>query len=403
MDNQQFSTLLHSIIDQYGIPVSETIPRFKSLLQDYFVDNPREMNLLIAGLEEGLPGQLHAKKGMIPYDIIAVQMVDRLYNSRGMDRQAAVWVVRTWAGAIGFSIPTVQSPSTLFQNINNSDVQNKQTGSTQPSAYNQKEEIIESQVKSGDLSKDLAKERPKNFSSHFKSSEVSGHIPLTTKFLPDYLNPNASYHWNFGDGTESKEQKPVHEYTKEGVYSVSLTITQDGYSVNRDKKRLIEVKPKSQKDSSLVCPQSPNDNRIWAILGIFGMIIIIFFLPVPSIWNDWGDSLFKSGQYGTAILAYDQAIRLDPQHYIFSWSGKINSLYALGRYNEVIDICDQVLIIYPDSYTGMLYKGKSLSKLNRNEEATEIFNEMLKKHPGIKEVIENRDLVVRKIGITDDN
>lgn len=81
-------------------------PRFKSLLQDYFVDYPREMNLLITGLEEGLPGHLHAKKGIVPYEIISGQMVDRLYNTRGMDRKAAEWVVKTWAEAIKYPFST---------------------------------------------------------------------------------------------------------------------------------------------------------------------------------------------------------------------------------------------------------------------------------------------------------
>ena len=34
----------------------------------------------------------------------------------------------------------------------------------------------------------------------------------------------ARYEWDFGDGTISTIQKPVHEYSKAGTYSVILTV-----------------------------------------------------------------------------------------------------------------------------------------------------------------------------------
>lgn len=41
------------------------------------------------------------------------------------------------------------------------------------------------------------------------------------------------YSWNFGDGTNSAQKNPVHQYSKKGVYSVSLTVSNtDGCSVS---------------------------------------------------------------------------------------------------------------------------------------------------------------------------
>lgn len=37
-----------------------------------------------------------------------------------------------------------------------------------------------------------------------------------------------TYHWDFGDGSTSSEQNPVHTYTHPGVYPVTLTIYEDG-------------------------------------------------------------------------------------------------------------------------------------------------------------------------------
>jgi len=89
MTENPYSSRLRSMIDRYGIPTYETTLRFKSLLQDVFVDYPRELNFLIAGLEEGIPIQLHDKKGKIPYEVHSRQMVDRLNTNRGLERSIA--------------------------------------------------------------------------------------------------------------------------------------------------------------------------------------------------------------------------------------------------------------------------------------------------------------------------
>ena len=110
MTENPHSSRLRSLLEQYGIPTPESTPRFKSLLQDVFVDHPREMNLLITGLEEGIPAQLYDKKGKIPFEVISVQMIDRLNTNWGMERSVSTWVVETWAGAIGYNIPTFHTP-----------------------------------------------------------------------------------------------------------------------------------------------------------------------------------------------------------------------------------------------------------------------------------------------------
>ena len=37
-----------------------------------------------------------------------------------------------------------------------------------------------------------------------------------------------AWHWEFGDGAESSEQSPEHKYAKKGVFTVKLTVTDDG-------------------------------------------------------------------------------------------------------------------------------------------------------------------------------
>ncbi|REJ85288.1 MAG: PKD domain-containing protein [Bacteroidetes bacterium] len=56
---------------------------------------------------------------------------------------------------------------------------------------------------------------------------TSGCAPLTTQFT-DATAGSTAWLWNFGDGTTSTLQNPVHTYTRPGLYTVSLTTTSAG-------------------------------------------------------------------------------------------------------------------------------------------------------------------------------
>jgi hypothetical protein len=57
-------------------------------------------------------------------------------------------------------------------------------------------------------------------------------VPFTVQFqdltyLVSESRDNPTYFWDFGDGTSSTEQDPLHEYTAPGLYTVSLTVTDE--------------------------------------------------------------------------------------------------------------------------------------------------------------------------------
>jgi beta propeller repeat protein len=58
----------------------------------------------------------------------------------------------------------------------------------------------------------------------FSGSPTSGKTPLNVKFTDKSTGIPASWYWNFGDGSKSYLQNPVHKYSKAGVYTVSLTV-----------------------------------------------------------------------------------------------------------------------------------------------------------------------------------
>ncbi|AKB51075.1 Chitin binding protein [Methanosarcina barkeri str. Wiesmoor] len=58
----------------------------------------------------------------------------------------------------------------------------------------------------------------------FSASPSSGKAPLKVKFTDKSTGTPAKWIWDFGDGSKSFHQNPVHKYSKKGTYSVSLTV-----------------------------------------------------------------------------------------------------------------------------------------------------------------------------------
>lgn len=69
----------------------------------------------------------------------------------------------------------------------------------------------------------------------FDADRTYGNKPLTVRFT-DKSYQATSWLWNFGDGSTSTEQNPVHTFTEEGRYTVSLTTNGDdkGKAVKND-------------------------------------------------------------------------------------------------------------------------------------------------------------------------
>ena len=80
----------------------------------------------------------------------------------------------------------------------------------------------------------------------FYAVPTNGTVPLTVKFYDNttHYDNITSWIWNFGDGTNSTEQNPTHNYTTTGTYNVTLTITeQDGDNDTITKENYITVQP----------------------------------------------------------------------------------------------------------------------------------------------------------------
>ncbi|MDD5023663.1 MAG: PKD domain-containing protein [Methanoregula sp.] len=59
----------------------------------------------------------------------------------------------------------------------------------------------------------------------FTADPTVGNAPLVVQFTGTSDLTATSWHWDFGDGTTSDEQNPLHTYTSAGSKSVNLTVT----------------------------------------------------------------------------------------------------------------------------------------------------------------------------------
>jgi tripartite motif-containing protein 71 len=78
----------------------------------------------------------------------------------------------------------------------------------------------------------------------FSAKPTSGKVPLTVNFTDKSTNIPTSWKWNFGDGTSSTEQNPVHTYCKAGKYTVKLKVKNPAGSSTKTLYKYIVVSKK---------------------------------------------------------------------------------------------------------------------------------------------------------------
>ena len=69
---------------------------------------------------------------------------------------------------------------------------------------------------------------PQPPSADFYSDVTSGNAPLKVQFCDTSTGAPVSWNWDFGDGSTSTEQNPVHTYYKAGTFNVNLVVGNAG-------------------------------------------------------------------------------------------------------------------------------------------------------------------------------
>lgn len=313
---------LHALMNQYGSPTQERNPQFIGLIKDIFVDNPREMNLLTLGLEEGLPEKLTLAKDRVPYEMISGEMIDHLVASRGMDKKAAEWTVHTWASAIEY-------PKSLVRPAGAKD---RSEYPIIPPEPNQK---VTETSEHGDTT---IKKVPPRSPGKDKSTKsivgigiivigiiialffVSQVFPLTSSNATSSSSPatNTSAYWyNYGMGKIDEEK-----------YSEAINAFDHELATH------------------------PQNAKTFAYKGY---------------------ALLQSGRTHEALSNEEKAITIDPR-LPEAWSFKALTLDSLGNYQEALSASKRALEIDPDSGEAWIINGDILTRMSSWREAVKSYS-----------------------------
>ena len=82
--------------------------------------------------------------------------------------------------------------------------------------------------------------------ARFRTDKRTGYAPLTIRFTDQSLGKVSDWKWDFGDGENSTERNPVHEFNKTGIYSVSLTVSGPSGTNQVSRKGYIVVSPEPE-------------------------------------------------------------------------------------------------------------------------------------------------------------
>jgi gliding motility-associated-like protein len=118
--------------------------------------------------------------------------------------------------------------------------------------------------------------------------------------VDEVYGPMVSYFWDFGDGSTSNEMNPVHQYTEEGVYDVTLTIVNaDGCQRVLSYPQYITV----NKTVHIFVPTAftPNGDGLNDYFEVVTVLITQFHI---DIYDRWGKLVYSSDDMS------------------FKWSGK---------------------------------------------------------------------------------
>ena len=75
----------------------------------------------------------------------------------------------------------------------------------------------------------------------FTASPNEGPEPLNVQFADESAGNIDSWQWDFGDGVTSTLQNPAHEYIKEGLYNVTLTVSGKDGEASEKKTDFVEI------------------------------------------------------------------------------------------------------------------------------------------------------------------
>ena len=114
--------------------------------------------------------------------------------------------------------------------------------------------------------------------ARFASSVVSGNAPLAVKFEDLSGGTISGRFWTFGDGDVSVLDSPIHQYTADGLYTVTLTVWGPDGRDTRVKSDLIAVGSIAEAQAERRDPSFTDQPAFWVALALSPMVAGIIAL-----------------------------------------------------------------------------------------------------------------------------
>ncbi len=97
--------ILKKLIAQYGVELCANRQRLEGLLRDFCGQHRGEIAVLVAAVREGVAEEIRKASGAQVDVLLFHRLVRRLCDDAGIAEDNAEWAVRSWAFALGKTVP----------------------------------------------------------------------------------------------------------------------------------------------------------------------------------------------------------------------------------------------------------------------------------------------------------
>jgi parallel beta-helix repeat protein len=159
--------------------------------------------------------------------------------------------------------------------------------------------------------------------ANFTANATAGRTPFSVQFT-DQSTGASGYQWQFGDGSTSTEQDPVHTYTHPGTYTVTLVASGADYgSVYMQKPGYITVTDPPTVGFSSNVTAGPSPLAVQFTEAVNGSVQYYYW------------------QFGDGATSFEQ----NPEH-VYDTAGKYTvSLYAIGSNGTQVKTIDDCITV----------------------------------------------------------
>jgi tetratricopeptide (TPR) repeat protein len=117
-------------------------------------------------------------------------------------------------------------------------------------------------------------------------------------------------------------------------------------------------------------------------------------------WRQRGKSLLNIGSFATALEAYDRALSLGGE--AVAKNGRAEVLKALGRFDDALEVYDDTVRKHPESMAAKSGRAEVLKSLGRFQDALEAYEAAIQQHPEDVVIKNGRAGILKSLGRFED-